>query len=204
MIISVSEQVLVFLSTAICGMVIAFVYDIFRIFRKAVRTGSLVTFVQDILYWLIASVIMFITIYHSNDGELRGFLFFGAFLGVILYALMFSRVIMNSSLFIIRITTIILKFIAFIISYPFRIIVKLIAAPVCRMIKKAANSARDARATKKEAETKETVKKENGTMKIVMKETIKKEIVKKPDVLTKIFRRLVKKMPSTGNNKELK
>ena len=77
MILSISEQVIVFLWTTVCGMIIAFVYDIFRIFRKAVKTGSLVTFVQDLLFWLIACIIMFLSIFQSNDGELRGFLFLG-------------------------------------------------------------------------------------------------------------------------------
>jgi len=153
MILSVSEQVIVFLSTAISGMVIALVYDLFRIFRKAVRTGSLVTFVQDILYWLIASVIMFITIYYSNDGELRGFLFLGAFLGVIIYALMFSKAIMSSSLFIIRITKKTVRFISFIVSYPFRFIIKLIMVPLCKLAGEAANSIKKAVAEKRKKES---------------------------------------------------
>lgn len=144
MMLSISEQVIVFLSTALCGMVIALVYDMFRIFRKAVRTGSIMTFVQDILYWIIASVIMFVTIYCSNDGELRGFLFLGAFLGVILYAFAFSRAIMNSSLFIIRVVTRIIKFVSFLISYPFRIVIKLLVMPSLKLIKKAVKSALDA------------------------------------------------------------
>jgi spore cortex biosynthesis protein YabQ len=134
MMLSVSEQVIVFLSTALCGMVIALVYDMFRILRKAVRTGSIMTFVQDILYWIIASVIMFVTIYCSNDGELRGFLFLGALLGVILYAFAFSRAIMNSSLFIIKIVTRGIRFISLLISYPFRITVKLLVMPALKFI----------------------------------------------------------------------
>ena len=68
MILSISEQVIVFLWTTVCGMIIAFVYDIFRIFRKAVKTGSLVTFVQDLLFWLIACIIMFLSIFNCNYG----------------------------------------------------------------------------------------------------------------------------------------
>jgi len=149
MILSVSEQVIVFLTTAISGMVIALVYDLFRIFRKTVRTGSLVTFVQDILYWLIASVIMFVTIYYSNDGELRGFLFLGAFLGVIIYALLFSKVIMDSSMFIIRITSKTVRFAAFVVSYPFRLIMKLIILPVFKIARETAASMKKARAERK-------------------------------------------------------
>ena len=133
MILSVTDQVIVFLWTTVCGMAAAFIYDLFRILRKAVKTGDLVTFVQDVLYWLIAAVIMSVTIFYSNDGELRGFLFLGAFIGVVLYALMLSHIIMSSSLFIIRVTVKMIRFLSFIASYPFRMIVKLLAIPVRKL-----------------------------------------------------------------------
>lgn len=135
MILSVSEQVTVFLWTTVCGMAAAFIYDLFRIFRKAVKTGNLVTFIQDLLYWIIVAVIMSVTIFYSNDGELRGFLFLGTFLGAVLYGLLFSRIIMSSSLLIIRVTVKIIKFVTFVVSYPFKLIIKLLAIPV-RKLKK--------------------------------------------------------------------
>ena len=132
-------------------MVIAFVYDIFRIIRKAVKTGGLVISVQDLLFWLIACIIMFVSIYYSNDGELRGFLFLGAFLGVVLYAMLFSRIVMGSSLFIINITVKVVRFLAFVLIYPFRLLVKLLAVPVRKAAKAAADSLRKARTRRDEA-----------------------------------------------------
>lgn len=149
MILSISEQVIVFLWTTVCGMIIAFVYDIFRIFRKAVKTGSLVTFVQDLLFWLIACIIMFLSIFQSNDGELRGFLFLGAFLGAVLYALLLSRAVMGSSLFIINIMVKVVKFLAFVLLYPFRFLLRLMAKPLSAAAKAAARSLRKVRIRKK-------------------------------------------------------
>ncbi len=126
MILSISSQAYAFLLSVVGGMVIALVYDAFRIFRKAVKTGRAVTSVQDLLYWMIVSVIMFLTIFYSNDGELRAYLFLGAFLGVVLYTLLFSRIIMKSSLFIIKIITIAVKTIAIFLSYPVRLVLKCI------------------------------------------------------------------------------
>jgi spore cortex biosynthesis protein YabQ len=168
MILSVSGQVIVFLWTTVCGMAIAFVYDLFRIFRKAVKTGSLVTFVQDVMYWLITAFIMFLTIYYSNDGELRGFLFLGAFIGVVLYALMLSRIIMSSSLFIIRVTVKIVKLISFVVMYPFRLVIKLIAIPVRKLAYMSADAIRRERDRRRA--NKEKAKIENA-----IKARIKKE-----------------------------
>ncbi len=122
MITSVSDQAYVFFCTIISGMAIALAYDIFRIFRKAVKTSSAVTYVQDLLYWLIAAAIMFLTVYYSNDGQLRAYLFAGAIIGVILYALLLSNIIMRSSLFIIKIAAKVFKAVVFIVSYPLKMI----------------------------------------------------------------------------------
>jgi len=122
MITSVSNQAYVFLCTIIGGMAIALVYDFFRILRKAVRTSGTVTYVQDLLYWLIAAAIMFITVYYSNDGQLRAYLFAGAITGAILYALLFSNMVMRSSLFIIKIVSKAVKAAVFIATYPAKLI----------------------------------------------------------------------------------
>jgi len=125
-------------------MAIALVYDVFRIFRKTVKTGRLITYVQDLLYWLIVAVIMFLTLYYSNDGEVRAYLFIGAFLGVILYALLFSRIVMESSLFLVKVITYLIKGIILIISYPVRLILKLLSVParkLARIMKKTAKKA---------------------------------------------------------------
>lgn len=141
MILSVGSQVYVFLCTIIGGMAIALVYDLFRIFRRAVKTGSLVTCVQDLLYWIIAALIMFFTVYYSNDGELRVYLFIGALLGVVFYALLFSRGIMNSSLFIIKIVSWTIKAFIFILAYPIRLLWKLLAVPAGNLLRIAGKSA---------------------------------------------------------------
>jgi len=141
----VSAQSYIFLCTIVGGMAIALVYDIFRLFRKAVKTGSLITYIQDLLFWLIVALIMFLTIYYSNDGELRAYLFIGAFIGVILYALLFSRIIMGSSLFIIKTMAKVIKALIFIISYPVRLILQFMMVParkLARIVRKSIKKAR--------------------------------------------------------------
>lgn len=129
MTVSVNSQAYIFLCSIIGGVAIALVYDIFRILRKAVKTGVIVTYIEDLLFWILVAVVMFATVYYSNEGELRSYIFLGTFLGVLLYALLFSKAIMNSSLFIVRIAKGIAKFLWTVLSFPFRIILKLLAIP---------------------------------------------------------------------------
>lgn len=140
MTVSVSSQAYIFLCSVVGGVAIALLYDVFRIMRKAVKTGNLITYVEDLLFWILVAAIMFSTVYYSNEGELRSYIFLGTLLGVILYALLFSKVVMGSSLFIIRIVKGILRFLWMIISFPFRIVIRILAIPGKAAAKHAGNS----------------------------------------------------------------
>lgn len=128
--ISVSGQAFTFLCSVIGGVAIALIYDIFRIKRKAVKTGKFMTYIEDLFFWLLVAVVMFTMLYYSNEGELRSYLFLGAFIGVVFYALLFSKPIMNSSLFIINIIRKIFKAVWSVVSYPFRLLFRLLAIPM--------------------------------------------------------------------------
>jgi len=111
-------------------MLIAFVYDLFRIKRRAVKTSSIFIYIEDLIFWVIVALIMFVVIYYSNEGEIRGYIFIGTAIGITLYTLLFSTIVIKSSLFVIRTIYKILKFIWEILTYPFRIIFKLLSYPL--------------------------------------------------------------------------
>ncbi|NJD01056.1 MAG: spore cortex biosynthesis protein YabQ [Ruminiclostridium sp.] len=140
MTVSVSSQAYVFLCSVAGGVVIALVYDIFRIMRKVIKTGSLFTYVEDLLFWILVAVVMFATVYYSNEGELRSYIFLGTLLGVVLYALLLSKAIMNSSLFIIRIVKGVLRFLWMVLSFPIRVIIRIFAIPGKAAARYAGNS----------------------------------------------------------------
>lgn len=125
----VASQAYIFLWSVVGGIAIAFIYDLFRIRRKAVKAGNFFTYLEDLFYWLLVAVIIFAIIFLSNDGELRGYNFLGTALGVILYILLFSKAVMASALFIINIVTKIFKLVWFVVSYPVKLIYRLFMIP---------------------------------------------------------------------------
>ena len=62
-------------------MIIAFIYDVFRI-RKAIRTSNIIVYFEDFIYWILVALVLFV-VYISNEGELRGYLIVGAIIGII-------------------------------------------------------------------------------------------------------------------------
>lgn len=143
--ISVANQVYTFLYSVIGGAVIAFIYDVFRIKRKAIKTKSLIIQLEDLLYWIIVSIVMFAVIYYSNEGEIRGFIFIGTVLGVILYVTLLSNIIMKVSLFILKIISRILRAIWIVVSFPFRLIIKILSIPIKLLVKISGTGIKNAR-----------------------------------------------------------
>jgi|GEM_PF-126140 len=76
-----------------CGILLAFLYDLFRIKRRFVRTSAVFIHIEDILFWLIAAIIVFLASYIISSGETRFYFFLGIFSGVLIYFALLSRLV---------------------------------------------------------------------------------------------------------------
>ena len=101
------------------GITIGIVFDIFRILRKSFKTLDFITYIQDFIFWLLTGIILLFSIFTFNDGELRGYIFVGIAIGIILYILVFSK-------YIIKIVSSVIIFIKNIFSYLIKVIVNFI------------------------------------------------------------------------------
>lgn len=101
--ISVTEQLYVFLSTLYGGMIIGFIYDLYRIFRKIFRPRKLATSIEDLIFWILIGVAALFVLVVSNDGQLRLYTFFGFAAGSMLYFSTLSPYVLKLMLFIVKI-----------------------------------------------------------------------------------------------------
>lgn len=76
------------------GMMLGFLYDLFRIFRMLVPHKNIFVDLEDLLYWILTAWFVFRTLFQFNEGKLRGYAFLGMFLGVLLYTLTFRRLML--------------------------------------------------------------------------------------------------------------
>lgn len=82
---------------AIClaiGVFLAFIYDLFRILRILFHHSDFVVDMEDLGFWLLTAWMVFQTLFQYNEGALRAYAFIGMFLGVILYTLTLSRLLL--------------------------------------------------------------------------------------------------------------
>jgi spore cortex biosynthesis protein YabQ len=86
-----SRQTLLFLSTVGVGAVIGVLYDLFRVLRKTAAHNNAVVQMEDLIFWLAATLLMFYFMLVKNYGEIRFFAVLGVAVGMALYFCTVSR-----------------------------------------------------------------------------------------------------------------
>lgn len=118
----VENQLELFLIFITNGIIIGILFDIFRVLRKTFKTNDIVTYLEDILFWILTGIIVLYSIFTFNNGEIRLFMFLAIFIGSIIYLFLFSSYFIKINVIILNILkNIILKIIK-IIEIPFKYI----------------------------------------------------------------------------------
>lgn len=89
----INEQATLFLIFSFNGVIIGLLFDFFRILRKSFKTPNLITYIQDILFWIFTGISIIYFLYNYSDGNIRFFLFIALILGFLLYILTISKYI---------------------------------------------------------------------------------------------------------------
>lgn len=75
----------VFVISVITGMIITFMYDNIRCVRKVVYHNEIALALEDIIFWIGSAMYLVYIMYEYNDGDFRGYIFFGAIIGMVIY-----------------------------------------------------------------------------------------------------------------------
>lgn len=132
----VTNQAYLFLIFIINGIIIGFIFDFFRIIRKAFKTADIVTYIQDLLFWILTGLIILYSTFTFNNGEIRIFMFVGILIGLILYMTLISSYIIKINVTIINfIKNILIKIINIILT-PFKAIYNILEKTCKKIYKK--------------------------------------------------------------------
>ena len=128
------NQAYLFLIFVLDGFIIGLLFDFFRILRKTFKTSDIITYIQDILFWILTGLIVLYSIFVFNNGEMRIYIFLGILIGIILYVLLFSKYVIKINVFIINkikwFILIILKIIFMPFKFIFNILKKSLLKPI--------------------------------------------------------------------------
>lgn len=85
------EELVIFRNSCILGAFMMAIYDVLRIFRRIIPHGVVWVSLEDILYWIIFGMAVFVLLYRENDGALRAYIIGGTAAGILLYYLILGR-----------------------------------------------------------------------------------------------------------------
>ncbi len=122
----ITNQVYLFFIFIANGIIIGLLFDVFRILRRTMKTSDFITYVEDILFWILTGFSILYSIFVFNNGEIRFFMFLAIGLGITCYMLLFSSFIIKTNVVIINFFKKIISIIFNIIKLPFKYILKLI------------------------------------------------------------------------------
>jgi spore cortex biosynthesis protein YabQ len=92
---AISVELKFFLVSIISGAVLLAIYDILRILRRLIKHGSFLIALEDLLFWVGASLFLFAMMFIENDGIIRGFSIMGMAIGMVLYHGVLSELLVN-------------------------------------------------------------------------------------------------------------
>ena len=89
------NQAYLFIVFSLTGVVIGLLFDFFRILRRSFKTSNIITYFEDVLFWILAGVLILYNIWYFNNGEIRIYMFLGIIMGVLIYMLTLSNIIIS-------------------------------------------------------------------------------------------------------------
>lgn len=122
----VTNQAYLFLIFIASGVLIGLLFDLFRILRKTFKTSDIITYIEDLLFWVLTGIIILYFIFVFNNGEIRLFMFLAIVIGTIIYMLLFSSYVIKVSVIIINFSKKTLAKIFSLLSLPFNYFYKIL------------------------------------------------------------------------------
>jgi len=84
------------------GAGLGVLYDIYRVAAGQLKISRWLLPILDILYWIVATILVFRVLYTSNQGQVRLFVFIGLLVGICFYFGLLSHWVVKLLLFVIR------------------------------------------------------------------------------------------------------
>lgn len=122
----ITNQAYLFLIFVFNGIIIGVLFDFFRILRKSFSGRDIITYIEDLLFWILTGIILLYSIFTFNNGEIRLFMFLGVILGCIFYMITISKYFIKINVVIITVFKKIIYQIIKVLTLPFQFIFKIL------------------------------------------------------------------------------
>jgi spore cortex biosynthesis protein YabQ len=128
--VTLSMQWLTMAVMLLSGLGMGTVFDGYRVVSNELKFPRWWLSVLDVIYWMAAALVVFRVLYASNNGEVRAYVFIGLAIGIVLYYLLLSKIVIVVVKWIIgavrKLIAIVLKCLEILIVKPILLLYKLV------------------------------------------------------------------------------
>lgn len=122
MVLSLINQSKLLVFSLLTGILTGVLFDIYRVIRGFEKPNRIVTFIEDLLFWILASLIVFIFLMYTNEAYINFNVCVYIIIGVLFYIKVLSKIFMKTEVKIMIFNAKIIRITTCRILYPIQLI----------------------------------------------------------------------------------
>lgn len=123
MVISISQQFRLVIFSISAGLITGVLFDSYRLIRGFSTVNKIITFIEDTLFWIFTSVVVFIYLLYTNYAYIGMYVYMCIAIGVYLYIKLISKYFISSQYRVLKFLGKVLRIVKNLILYPFQFII---------------------------------------------------------------------------------
>ncbi|WML36312.1 spore cortex biosynthesis protein YabQ [Clostridium sp. OS1-26] len=126
MVISINQQFGLIIFSLVSGVITGVLFDLYRLIRGFNNSNKIITFIEDTLFWVFTSVVVFTFLLYTNYAYIGMYVYLWIGIGIYLYMKLISRFFISSQYKLFKFLGRVFRVARNSILYPFQSIVYLI------------------------------------------------------------------------------
>lgn len=126
MVISINQQFGLIIFNLVSGMITGVLFDLYRLIRGFNNSNKIITFIEDTLFWIFTSVVVFTFLLYTNYAYIGMYVYLWIGIGIYLYMKLISRFFISSQYKVFKFLGRVFRVTRNSILYPFQSIIYLI------------------------------------------------------------------------------
>lgn len=123
MLFSVSSQFNLLIFSLLAGVITGILFDLYRVIRGINDPNKIITFIEDTLFWIFVSIIIFIFLLYMSYAYMRGYVYISIALGITIYMSFISKYFIKLLYRVVNRITKTIRISFILLLYPFNLLI---------------------------------------------------------------------------------
>ncbi len=123
MVISISKQLGLLIFSFLSGLITGIFFDIYRSIRMDKNLSPIIKIVEDILFWCLAAIVIFIFLLYNNCAFIGIYVYLWITIGLCIYMFFISKYLNPIFVYVVKNISKFFRIVINIVVYPFKILI---------------------------------------------------------------------------------